>query len=54
MRFCFDVFAMNLKMSPDIDKLESNSLNALLAYYGLGSKYEGVSYQDITDRFLKL
>ena len=44
MRFCFDVFAMNLKMSPDIDKLESTNLNALLAYYNLGSKYEGVSY----------
>ena len=54
MRFCFDVFAMNLKMSPDIDKLESHSLNSLLAHYGLGSKYEGVSYQDITNRFLRL
>lgn len=44
LRFDFDVYVMNMKMDSGAEKLDSNSLNALLAYYGLGSKEEGVSY----------
>lgn len=37
-------------MRGDAEKLDNNSLNGMLEYYGLGSKND-VSYQQITDTF---
>ena len=43
---------MNMIMSSTAERLDDNSLDGLLHYYGLEGK-EGITYQQISDRFVR-
>ena len=50
LKISFDVYQINLKDNIDSQKHDDNSLNGMLALYGLDLKGD-VSYQELNDAF---